>query len=168
MTATVLAAWGRDRWSARPRTAPAFWRATSAAARSSRRRMPRRYICGAGSPASVSPEFSSSSVARARDALPAMREPSTCGCSPGRLVLIDGAYCAPVRMMRRTVSASFTTSCRGWTRGPHQGVRILVERIRTAVVLPAHWGRAGRAPCPLRRGEILSSARTLAAAGEDL
>ncbi len=71
------------------------------------------------------------------------------------------AYWPASPMMRRTVSASVTTSWPSTEACPESGPR-MVERMRTAVVLPAPLGPSSPSTVPASTSrETPSSARTL-------
>ena len=138
-------------------------RATSAAARSSRRRMPPEYVLRTRSPASVRPKFSRSSTARALDVfqLKCESRPTIRMFSRPVRFSSTAAYWPAKPMIRRTVSASFTTSWPRMEAVPVSGVK-MVERMRTAVVLPAPLGPSNPRTVPSSTWrETWSSARTL-------
>ena len=116
-------------------------RATSAPARSSRRRMPPEYVRTSRSPASVRSKSASSSRARSRETrLPRWyRRPNISRFSKPLKFSSTAAYW-PARPIRaRSLPASLTTSKPATRAVPPSGARRVV-RMRTAVVLPAPLG----------------------------
>ena len=137
--------------------------ATSAAARSSRRRMPPEYVLSTRFPAWAMPKASSNSSARraATFRLRWQSRPTMKMFSRPVRFSSTVAYCPANPMILRTTSGSLTTSWPRIAAWPESGSR-MVERMRTAVVLPAPFGPSRPSTVPGSiSSETPSSARTL-------
>ena len=116
-------------------------RATSAAARSRRRRIPPEYVRTRRSLASSRPKSTSSSRERSREAWRPMwyRRPTSSRFSKPFRFSSTAAYC-PARPMLLRTSPGWSRTSNPATRAVPESGRINVVRMRTAVVLPAPFG----------------------------
>src|SRR6266511_200101 len=137
--------------------------ATSAAARSRRRRMPPEYVFVGRSPAYTRSNRSRSSRARSRDrCFPRWyRRPTMSRFSNPVRCSSTAAFCPESPMRSRTLSGSAHTSRPATTALPSSGSSSVV-RMRTAVVFPAPFGPSSPStvPCGTARS-MPSSAVTL-------